>query len=54
MFRATRSTSVQVVGIIRPLGVELQQKISLVLVHYGLIELKPNQNTSVFPTHFIC
>ena len=29
-------------------------KISLVLVHFGLIKLKPNQNTSVFPTHFIC
>ena len=27
---------------------------SLVLVHFGLIKLKPKQNTSVFPTHFSC
>ena len=26
-------------------------KISLVLVHFGLIKLKPKQNTSVFPTY---
>ena len=44
------STSVQVVGFIRPVGAELQQKLGLVLVHFGLIKLKPNQNTSVFPT----
>ena len=29
-------------------------KNSLVLVHFGLIKLKPNQKTIVFPTHFIC
>ena len=29
-------------------------KISLVLVHFGLIKLKPKQNTSVFPTYFTC
>ena len=28
-------------------------KISLVLVHFGLIKIKPNQNTPVFPTYFI-
>ena len=33
---------------------EVTTKISLVLVHFGLIKLKPNQNTSVFPTDFIC
>ena len=29
-------------------------KISLVLVHFGLIKIKPKQNTSVFPTYFTC
>ena len=29
-------------------------KISLVLVHFGLIKLKPNQKTIVFPTYFTC
>ena len=29
-------------------------KISLVLVHFGLIKLKPKQNTSAFPTYFTC
>ena len=29
-------------------------KISLVLVHFGLIKLKPRINTSVFPTYFTC
>ena len=29
-------------------------KISLVLVHFGLIKLKPKQNTIVFPTYFTC
>ena len=28
--------------------------ISLVLVHFGLIKLKPKINTSVFPTYFTC
>ena len=29
-------------------------KLCLVLVHFGLIKLKPKQNTSVFPTYFTC
>ena len=29
-------------------------KNSLVLVYFGLIKLKPKQNTSVFPTYFTC
>ena len=33
---------------------EATTKISLVLVHFGLIKLKPNQDTIVFPTFFTC
>ena len=33
---------------------EVTTKISLVLVHFGLIKLKPNQNTIAFQTYFTC
>ena len=34
--------------------VRVTSKVSLVLVHFGLIKLKPKQNISVFPTYFTC